>query len=285
MLDTIYDIPIHDLSTIDSINIELISHTNSYDYKAIHRHNYYEILFFKTDGGYQTIDFNKYPIHSNSCYIVKPRQVHLIKREKKADGLLIQFTETMILPDVLKKSLSVLDRLHNQPIIFEHHKVLTDFFITALENIKQLSDQKFMYYKQKIAHELCTILYDLEEYSQKNTQEKTRVTCDLISSFASLIETNMNKLSVKEYADLLNVSTKKLAQVTKKHLGLTPLKYIHKQLLIEIKRDLTFKELSHKEIAYNYNFDSPSNFSLFVKSQTGLSPSELQKQLLKNYEV
>ena len=192
------DIPIHDLSTIDTINIELISHTNSYDYKAIHRHNYYEILFFTTDGGYQTIDFKKYPIHSNSCYIVKPRQVHLIKREDQADGLLVQFTETMIFSDVLKKSLSVLNRLYDQPVIFEHNKVLTDFFIVALENIKQLSDQKLMYYKQKIAHELCTILYSIEEFLQKNNQEETRIYNDLISNFANLIETNMTKLSVKE---------------------------------------------------------------------------------------
>lgn len=285
MFNTVNDIPIHDLSTLDSINIEFISHTNSYDFKAIHRHSYYEILFFTNGGGFQIIDFKKYPIHHNSCYVVKPRQVHLIKREEKADGLLIQFKETMIFSDVLKKSLSVLDRLHNEPIIFEHHKELTDFFIVALEEIKQLSDEKSMFYKQKIGHELCSILYNIEESLQKNTQRETRITSDLISNFASLIETNMTKLSVKEYADLLHVSTKKLAQITKKQLGLTPLKYIHKQLLIEIKRDLTFKELSHKEIAYNYNFDSPSNFSLFVKSQTGLSPSELQKQLLLSYEV
>ncbi|WP_298420169.1 AraC family transcriptional regulator [uncultured Kordia sp.] len=285
MFNTVNEIPTHDLSTIDSINIEFISHTNSYDYKAIHRHNYYEVLFFTHGGGYQIIDFKKYPIHSNSCYIVKPRQVHLIRREEKADGLLIQFTETMIFPDVLKKSLSILDKRHIQPIVFEYNKVLTDFFIVALEDIKQLSNEKFMYYKQKIAHELCTLLYNIEESIQKNTQEETRITSDLITNFANLIEINMTTLSVQEYANLLNVSTKKLAQITKKQLGLTPLKYIHKQLLTEIKRDLTFKELSHKEIAYNYNFDSPSNFSLFVKSQTGLNPSELQKQLLKNYEL
>jgi AraC family transcriptional activator of pobA len=285
MLYTESEIPIHDLSIIDSINIELISHTNGYDYKAIHRHNYYEILFFTIGGGYQIIDFKKYPISNHSCYVIKPRQVHLVKKEEEADGLLIQFTETMIFSDVLKKSLSILDRLHNQPIIFEQNKALIDFFITALENIKQLSDEKLMYYKQKIAHELCTILYDIEATLQKNNQEEVRITSDVISNFANLIETNMTKLSVKEYADLLHISTKKLAQITKKQLGLTPLKYIHKQLLIEIKRDLTFKELSHKEIAYNYNFDSPSNFSLFIKSQTGLSPSELQKKLLQSYEL
>ena len=136
------DIPIHDLSTIDTINIELISHTNSYDYKAIHRHNYYEILFFTTDGGYQTIDFKKYPIHSNSCYIVKPRQVHLIKREDQADGLLVQFTETMIFSDVLKKSLSVLNRLYDQPIIFEHNKALTDFFYRCFREYKAIIRSK-----------------------------------------------------------------------------------------------------------------------------------------------
>ena len=86
-------------------------------------------------------------------------------------------------------------------------------------------------------------------------------------------------MSISGYADLLNVSTKKLTKIIKEQFGVTPLRYLHNILLLCIKRDLVFEELSHKEIAYNYNFDNPSNFSLFIKKHTGITPTKLQKLL------
>jgi AraC family transcriptional activator of pobA len=49
--------------------------------------------------------------------------------------------------------------------------------------------------------------------------------------------------------------------------------------LSEAKRLLLFEKGSHKEIAYDLGFDSPTSFSAFIKTKTGLSPSELSKQL------
>ena len=50
-------------------------------------------------------------------------------------------------------------------------------------------------------------------------------------------------------------------------------------LLIAIKRDLVFKKQNYKEIAFNYHFDSASNFSIFIKKHTGKTPSQLQESL------
>ena len=269
------NIPIHNLETSYNINITTISHSNEYDFNAIHKHNYFEILFFEKGGGYQLIDFNNIPIKNNSCYIIKPKQVHLVKRFPDADGLLIQFTGEMFFTDTF----SLLKSYSKSSIIYERNSNLTNSFFILLKSILEVQESKSEYFKEKSIHLLSTLLYFLEE-STENKNTKTNTITEKVIEFTELVDEFITEKSINEYADLLNISSKKLTQIIKKELNTTPLKHIHDVLILNIKRDLAFKELNHKEIAYNYNFDSPSNFSLFVKKHTGLNPSELQKQLL-----
>lgn len=267
------DIPIHNLNSSYSINIENISHKNRYDFNTIHRHNYFEILFFEKGGGHQLIDFNEVPIQDQSCYIIKPKQVHLLKRNADADGLLIQFTKEMVFED----SLSILKNYSKSPVIFENSIEKTSYFFSLLQHIVHFKKEKSKFYKEKSKHLLSTILYAIEENSIH--QQKNASINQIIINFIDLVDEYINGLTVAEYAQKLSISTKKLSELVKKELNTTPLKYVHDVLVLNIKRDLAFKKLTHKEIAYNYNFDSPSNFSAFIKKQTGLNPTELQKTL------
>ncbi len=269
------NIPIHNLETSYNINITPISHSNGYDFNTIHKHNYFEILFFEKGGGHQLIDFNNIPIENNSCYIVKPKQLHLVKRCPDADGLLIQFTREMLFTDTF----SLLKSYSKSSVIYEQNSSLTIDFFPLLNRILEIQKSKSTYFKEKSIHLLSTLLYSLEE-NIKNQNTETNEITEKVTEFTDLVDEFITEKSINEYADLLNISSKKLTQIIKKELNTTPLKHIHDILILNIKRDLAFKELTHKEIAYNYNFDSPSNFSLFVKKHTGLNPSELQKKLL-----
>ncbi len=270
------DIPIHSLTTAYNINIESISHNNSYDFNTIHKHDYFEILFFKKGGGYQLIDFDKITIEDNSCYIVKPKQLHLVKRFTDADGLLIQFTKEMLFTEAF----TLLKNYTKSSVLYKQNIKLTNQFFILLNTIFDIQKSKSEFYKEKSIHLLSTLLYSLEENIAKNNKNVKKTTKTIIH-FIDLVDVYINTKTINEYAQFLNISSKKLTQIIKAEFDITPLKYIHDVLILNIKRDLAFKELSHKEIAYNYNFDSPSNFSVFVKKQTGLNPSELQKELMR----
>ncbi|WP_431167191.1 AraC family transcriptional regulator [Tenacibaculum halocynthiae] len=272
-------IPLHNIKDEFTINIEPISHKNTYDYNVVHRHNYYEIMFFVKGGGYQLIDFDKVPIVDNSCYLIKPRQVHLVKREEEADGFLIQFFNTSIFSEEVS-SLLTLQYHSDIKVIFENDKLLINKGISFLNLIRNITKEESVFLKQKSIHLLSTLLYELEECTItkgkfKNTNDRSLI------KFTELVNLNLNTKTVNEYAEKLNITSKKLTDIVKNKYGITPLKFIHNAVLLEIKRDLMFKDTNLKEISYNYNFDSPSNFSLFVKKNTGLSPTDLQKELLK----
>src|SRR5687768_12323236 len=90
-------LPVHSLNRDEApVQIRHIEHKNPYDFTREHRHTYFEIFFFEKGGGSQLIDFVELPVKEQSIYIVYPQQIHLLKREPKATGRLIQFGEEVI---------------------------------------------------------------------------------------------------------------------------------------------------------------------------------------------
>ena len=91
--------------------------------------------------------------------------------------------------------------------------------------------------------------------------------------------------TVQYYAEKLVINPKKLNSITKKHFGETAIQSIHNRILIEIKRQLMFSDLSHKEIAFDLGFNSPSALNKFVKAKLQETPTELQQELTKMYNA
>lgn len=273
------DIPVHGFKNSAVVNIERISHDNPYDFQRVHRHKYFEVLFFVKGGGVQLIDFKTIEIKDYACYMVKPRQIHLLKRDKEADGYLIQFDDASISRE-LKNSLSILQYYSSTSIIFENDEHLTIKIIQFIKIFADLKKSGTAFIRERTSHILALIIYELElnlidEYGKNKVVDKN------LLKYTKLVDEYFNQYSVKEYASMLHISTRKLTDLVKEAYGVTPLKFVHNALILEIQRELMFNSLNIKEICYKFNFDSLSNFSLFVKKMSGYSPSELQKSLLK----
>lgn len=80
------------------------------------------------------------------------------------------------------------------------------------------------------------------------------------------------------YADKLNVSSRYLAQVTRRMSGLTPKNIIDEHLIHEIERQLKFSGKTIQEIAYSLGFSSQAHFTKFFKKLRGTSPTNYRKQ-------
>ncbi len=59
---------------------------------------------------------------------------------------------------------------------------------------------------------------------------------------------------------------------------------IHQRLILEAKRLLLHSTISAKEVAYSLNFNDPSYFSRFFKTNTGFSPEGFRKEIRKKYQ-
>jgi AraC-like DNA-binding protein len=275
-------LPVHSLEEAAfPVHVRDIQYNNPYDFTREHRHSYFEIFFFEEGGGSQLIDFTEFPVIKDSCYIVYPQQVHLLKRGPDASGQLVQFPEEIVPSDQLKNLLRQVSFGINPAVIFENDRKKLEQFFPLLGLLKQSTEKSSGFSREIALHFLQALLLQMVE-SREVTQNST-LSDDrkLLFRFQHLLEEQfLHNHSVREYAAQVNTSEKKLSAITKKHLGLNPLQVIHNRVLLEAKRILLFEKTSHKEIAFRLGFDSPASFSQFVKNKTGFSPSELFTHLV-----
>ncbi len=78
------------------------------------------------------------------------------------------------------------------------------------------------------------------------------------------------------YADKLNVSTRYLAEVTKKVVGRSPKDLIRDHLIQEIEVELKSDNKNMQEVAYKFGFSSQAQFTKFFKQMRGCPPSEFR---------
>ncbi len=94
----------------------------------------------------------------------------------------------------------------------------------------------------------------------------------------AIAEHHCKASDVKFYADLLNVSSRYLAQVTRRISGKSPKVIIDDYLIHEIELQLKSTDNTVQEIAYHFGFSSQAHFTKFFKKQKGVSPSQFRKK-------
>ncbi len=255
-----------------NVNIEHVDYENHYDYTKPHRHYYFELLFFKTGGGSQLIDFNNYELKKNGIYLICPGQIHLMKRQSSANGLIVQFTNEFLMAKNIPWNLLFQTQFLEDGKLFDECISLVHLMEYEMENNSSS-------FKDEIVSDFLKIIL-LKLFG--DTKSKVESDGKLLE-FVTLLENKFKEWTeVSDYLSEMNTTSKKLNALTKKHLGKTALNIIHDRILLEAKRVMFMnKDMALKEIAYDLNFDSQASFSNFIKKKTGLYPTGLQKELLK----
>ena len=102
---------------------------------------------------------------------------------------------------------------------------------------------------------------------------------ELYNQFISQVNNFCRTYSdVHFYADQLNVSSRYLAQVTRRISGKTPKAIIDEYIVKEIERELSTTTHTMQEIANIFGFSSQAHLTKFFKKMRGLTPSEYRKK-------
>ena len=105
---------------------------------------------------------------------------------------------------------------------------------------------------------------------------------NLLKEFEELLSKNLNtSRSVKYYADLLAISTKKLNSITKSFWGITAKEFIEERIIHESKKILLESPDTIKQISYTLGFTEPTNFNKFFKKFTDTTPLQFREQYNK----
>ena len=102
---------------------------------------------------------------------------------------------------------------------------------------------------------------------------------ELYNQFISQVNNFCRTYSdVHFYADQLNVSSRYLAQVTRRISGKTPKAIIDEYIVKEIEREFSTTTHTMQEIANTFGFSSQAHLTKFFKKMRGLTPSEYRKK-------
>ncbi|KIC61321.1 helix-turn-helix domain-containing protein [Chryseobacterium taiwanense] len=249
--------------------VEALDYKNPYDFTQIHKHDYFEIIFVEKGGGSQLIDDQRFTLEDLSVFIIQPGQVHLLNREV-AEGKIIQFGKDIfahMFPLEFHHLLFKQPRVQISEADFFHLYSLIEHMGTVIkqEEASGLAIFKSYSYLQII------LIHLIEKHSVTQTKNSK-----LAARFLELLSLHIkDKRNVVDYANMLYVSVDTLNCHCKLNFGKTPLSLINEEVVKETKRLMLLGTHSIVEIAYELNFNSPSNFSSFIKKNTGKTPKQL----------
>lgn len=251
--------------------------------------DFHVMFFIKKGYGTYMVDFKEYQFEPNTIILLSKDQLHYFNQLDTANTEIYSIT---FKPEFIYRTESDLEYLfkfdstsHEQdlqrlniPKSKEQH-----FFdlLGKMEDIYNNWDSK--YQSKAFYHRLCLLLIDCEML-QVHQQTENPQTIDEPRknslAFNQLVEAHFKKeFKVDFYSDELKIPLKTLSKITREYYNVAPKAFINQRRILEIKRQLKGSSKSAKSIAYELNFDEPTNMFKFFRKHVGLSPSEFRKQV------
>ena len=153
-----------------------------------------------------------------------------------------------------------------------------DLLRVAVEQPKLVARNKMI--TALLVHLLLT-LYNASDRPENTTQsDNSKRSRQLLNHFFELVGENIlsGQRNIPFYAEKLCVSERYLFKVCKKETGKTPKDLINEFLVGQIKNALLTTEMTHQQIADQFDFPDQSAFGQFFKRQEGMSPSEFRQK-------
>ncbi|WP_020526110.1 AraC family transcriptional regulator [Flexithrix dorotheae] len=246
-----------------------------------HRNMFYEILFIKQGSGYQTIDFTRYPIQSNTFYFISEGQIQCWELSENVEGFTVFFTRDFY--DLWSSDVSVFDfSFFHSSYLLPTLRLRDDSKVKVFENLFLTLDKEFAHpsdqHQDKILWSyLNVLLYKLQQNFKGNPQQHAQYAYQAIRNFDILVQKNFRQIrAVADYADMLHISPNYLNALCKKAEGKHAKEIINDRVLLEAKRLLYNSNKCITDIAFSLKFKDASYFSRFFRKGTGMSPEEFR---------
>jgi AraC family transcriptional regulator, transcriptional activator of pobA len=257
------------------------------DVAELHKHTFYEILWFDAGESRQTIDYQEYHILPHTLFFISPGQLHRFEEWQPLRGGTLLFTEEFVTFDRQNTSplseLSFLDNHYADPFLRPDTKGFQEIrnTIELIVNEKQRADCA-MTILQSLLHVLLAQIQRCTDAQNLRATPKRPLV--LYKQLKRLIDQHFREpLTAGDYAEKMFVTQHHLNVVAKQVTGKTTTELIRARNILEAKRLLTFSDASVSEIATTLSFFDLSYFAKVFKAETGVSPLAFKKEMSEKY--
>ncbi|HMK06088.1 MAG TPA: helix-turn-helix domain-containing protein [Flavobacterium sp.] len=250
---------------------------NHYDY--LQRNNYYSLIWVQKGSGKVKADFAEHHFEENSLLAFSPYQPFMICTAEHIEGIAIHFHPDFYCIHMHQKEVSCNGVLFNniyQPPFTHINESAESTFNMVIEQMKsEMQTPGLAQYELLISY-LKIFLITASRLKKEQLSELTESDAKepfILQNLKDAIELHFKtKHAPSNYADLLNISAKALAKLTKTHFSKTLTDLISERIIIEAKRELYLTNKAIKEIAYELGYDDEHYFSRFFKTNADVSP-------------
>lgn len=153
-------------------------------------------------------------------------------------------------------------------------KLIKEIVLQTESNLTQLDYIKAYSY-------LYSIMYELGK-AYPNPLRENKIKHDYFSQIKNYIDQNYhNNIDIQSIADQLNINRSYLSVLFKKHIGLSPKKYMMDVRMKRASQLLFATKMTINEIAFSVGYNDQVTFSKAFKNYFLLTPSQYRKSAQK----
>lgn len=264
-----------------NLALKLLHFENNDFFDHIQRNNFYSLIWIRQGNGNVSVDFADYTFQSNNLFAFSPYQPFMFHPEKEMKGIAIQFHSDFFCIHKHQKEVAcngvLFNNIYQPPGL--HIDANTSVELEALvEQLRSEMQHAALAQYELLISYLKILLIKASRIKTEQYSEALNAVSDvkepfILQSLQTEIEKNFKeKHSASDYANLLNITPKALAKLTKAHLNKTLTSLISERIVIEAKRELYLTNKTVKQIASELGYQDEYYFSRFFKNNTSISP-------------
>ncbi|MBL0236670.1 MAG: helix-turn-helix domain-containing protein [Saprospiraceae bacterium] len=264
-----------------NLAFKVFSFNNNSHFDHIQRLNYYSLIWIKNGKGTAKADFSEYDFIKNTLFAFSPYQPFMFQTDEQIQGIVINFHPDFFCIHKHQQEVAcngvLFNNIYNPPFVTVDENANCTFKMLFEQITVEMQNPALAQYELLVSY----LKIFLITASRLKAEQQTEIQINpeenkepfILQNLKNDIETHFKtKHSASDYADLLNISAKALAKLTKTHFNKTLTDLISERIIIEAKRELYLTNKAVKEIAYELGYIDEYYFSRFFKNNADISP-------------
>ncbi|MBK8244843.1 MAG: helix-turn-helix domain-containing protein [Saprospiraceae bacterium] len=264
-----------------NLAFKVFSFNNNSHFDHIQRLNYYSLIWIRNGKGTAKADFSEYDFVQNTLFAFSPYQPFMFQADEQIHGIVINFHPDFFCIHKHHQEVAcngvLFNNIYNPPFVTVEENANSTFKMLLEQITVEMQNPALAQYELLVSY----LKIFLITASRLKAEQQTEIQINpaenkepfILQNLKNYIETHFKtKHSASDYADLLNISAKALAKLTKTHFNKTLTDLISERIIIEAKRELYLTNKAVKEIANELGYIDEYYFSRFFKNNADISP-------------
>ena len=268
-------------SQTGNLAFKVFSFESNTHFDHIQRLNYYSLIWIKKGNGKIKADFSEYDFYENYLFSFAPYQPFMIRNNEELEGIVLNFHPDFFCIHKHQQEVAcngvLFNNIYNPPFLKIDEVSNANFEMLVHQMKTEMQNPALAQYELLVSYLKIFLITASRLKTEQQPEAKELIANNkepfILQNLKNYIETHFKtKHSASDYADLLNITPKALAKITKTHFNKTLTNLISERIVIEAKRELYLTSKPVKEIAYELGYDDEHYFSRFFKNNADISP-------------